>query len=1332
MAEYSGSSEIIIEFLRLKKVGENVDLDSLYEKYPELAGELRTYIANEKSSLEKPQVEDKKQRKVKKFEAAKKQVIQLLQQGEFKKAISILKKMSDVEDPDVTDYVVWAKKELPEARKMPRKFKDGILVLIELSKDLIEKNDYQQVIAILEQIPVAYRSDEASDLLEEAIAYQEESELLLTQLNNAVWNKNFIDIDESLSRYLELKPSSRFAIELNESLETYSHLSIDDRDYQFDEDGNLKPLLEDKLAPQLVKIAFAGVAVFAVTLVGVLYYLNTADSGEERFRRKTDIAKNSDQSKNFVPLDLRVIEQVDVQESPKNDALEFKKFQLVQQQKGNDVNFNTIRITPDQNVYSLLVTPQGIELRDEFNDVVLHNLNGDTQQTGICFSRDGSLVVTSENGNTISIWNTKTGQKIQSINQKPGEFIFSAFSNDNTILSVSNDQNSMRILEVKTGNELLKLVGHASKVEEICFSNDNLKIASCSDDTTVRIWDAKSGAQIHLLNGHEQIPLTVEFNSSGSTVASGGQGGQLKLWDVKTGEIIRTISNDKEAIQKIAFSSNDKMIATGSPNGQVKIWSALTGELLQTLENHSTEIMDLVFSSKGSQFASVDSKANINIWSIDGTAPPKMEPPSVKPTQIFTKADLLNPTWIEKRIRDVGVDQLLDDYSKQQDSSVQIVSEALKLSQIVLRDNPQAVYEQLQARMIYRIEPELQAFKNLPTDGIFLHSTWDSFTQSYGKVQTEPASNLGIVMGMAITPDRNYMLLGLKDNSIKLWEPKTGRTLLTYNGHERFCNHLKVTRDGTRVVACDFGNLLKVWDLASGKEIRSFNVGKFGVNKFTVSPDGKFAVTAHDGHAIRVWDLSSGRLVRKYENTTSPYSAQRFKILEISHDGKFLITSTGGVALTVYDFQTLKYVGSLTGHKGWINSLAISSDGKVVVSGSEDKTLKTWDLTNGEAINTFRGHQGAVKAVAISEDSSLIISISENGTIRTWDSRSGDQLRIVEVGESQPNFYIGSDQLLVVEKGKKLFCGFSSFGGNTLRPIDLVKENAVLAIGNHANLVNRITVLSNGKELITGSSDGTLRRMEIETGRKVQSYKMSSPILGSVDIFPNEKQVIFSSNDSSLNLFHLATGRIIRKFKGHSKPVTCFEIIQDGKQVISGSEDNSLRMWDVQSGQSFRELKGHTASVNCVSISDDEKIAISGSDDNTLKAWDLKRVGTEKTFKGHKGPITGVSISEDDQRFVSSSADKTAIIWNLSTGDPAITLTGHTDVINCVEVFSGRDLVITGSNDKTLKLWNLTTGKLLKTYYLDDIPKVLEASPGETSIIIGGSTGKVHNLKLLL
>jgi WD40 repeat protein len=76
---------------------------------------------------------------------------------------------------------------------------------------------------------------------------------------------------------------------------------------------------------------------------------------------------------------------------------------------------------------------------------------------------------------------------------------------------------------------------------------------------------------------------------------------------------------------------------------------------------------------------------------------------------------------------------------------------------------------------------------------------------------------------------------------------------------------------------------------------------------------------------------------------------------------------------------------SLTGHTGWIRSLAVSPDGKVLVSASDDQTIKFWDLATGRNFRTLKDHTGAVRCVTFSPDGKRLASASWDRTIKLWE-----------------------------------------------------------------------------------------------------------------------------------------------------------------------------------------------------------------------------------------------------------------------------------------------------------------------------------------------------------
>src|SRR5262249_38526602 len=101
------------------------------------------------------------------------------------------------------------------------------------------------------------------------------------------------------------------------------------------------------------------------------------------------------------------------------------------------------------------------------------------------------------------------------------------------------------------------------------------------------------------------------------------------------------------------------------------------------------------------------------------------------------------------------------------------------------------------------------------------------------------------------------------------------------------------------------------------------------------------------------------------------------------------------------------------------------------------------------------------------------------------------------------------------------------------------------------------------------------------------------------------RHVLSGGLDTTMRLWDVATGKEVRRFEGHTGGVWGVALSSDGKRALSGGgslvrngnwvePDSSVRLWDVQTGQELRRFEGHKRQVLTVAFAPDGRRAVSG------------------------------------------------------------------------------------------------------------------------------------------
>ena len=281
----------------------------------------------------------------------------------------------------------------------------------------------------------------------------------------------------------------------------------------------------------------------------------------------------------------------------------------------------------------------------------------------------------------------------------------------------------------------------------------------------------------------------------------------------------------------------------------------------------------------------------------------------------------------------------------------------------------------------------------------------------------------------------------------------------------------------------------------------------------------------------------------------------------------------------------------------------------------------------------------------------------------------------------------------VTPDGKRIISGSRD---KTIRIWDLESGAPIgKPIEGHSNYVTAIAVTPDGKRIISGSYDNTIRVWDLETGTQIgKTIEGHRCVVSSVVITPDGKHIISGSWDNTIRVWDLHNGLPIgNPIIGHKFSVYAVAVTPDGKYVISGSGDKTIRIWDLETGNQLGEpIEEHLNTVSTVAVTSDGKYIVSGSWDNTIRVWSYSTRKLIREIKGHSNSIDTIAITQDGKYIISGSADKTIRIWDLETGNQhGKLIEGHDDSVNTLVITPDGKRIISGSSDKTIRVWDLET-----------------------------------------
>lgn len=573
-------------------------------------------------------------------------------------------------------------------------------------------------------------------------------------------------------------------------------------------------------------------------------------------------------------------------------------------------------------------------------------------------------------------------------------------------------------------------------------------------------------------------------------------------------------------------------------------------------------------------------------------------------------------------------------------------------------------------------------------------------------------------------PDGSWVASGSADNTIRLWDVKSGRELRALMGHKNWIKSLALNRGGEVLASGSNDHTVKLWNVSSGRELFTLSGHNNSVEALAFSPDDRWLASGSSDTTIKIWDTATGREVQTLKGNTAAITDLAF-----SPDGKTLVSGSVDKTLKLWNTALWNETLALNKHIKRITTLSFSPDGKRFVSGSADGALVVWDSASGRDQLTLKRKPGSILAAAFSSNNELS-SFSADGTVVVWNLENGKEVRVVPGDEEADQMVFAS-----LSKDGKLL---ASSTGNRLLEIRSAATGKLLGnLESHSAGFFSVAFSRDGRWLASGTNDRSIRLWQIATGREMPKLSGHTGWVKSVAFSPDSRWLASASNSGEVKLWDVNTGKEVyrasypnerldtitfdndgkflasagtqqiihllnlstketRTLTGHAGEITSLALIANTWVIASGSTDKTVKLWDVRSGEAIKTFAPLSEQVNAIAASWNGKVVAAGTADGKVTSLYIA-TGEERLLGNLGGEVFTVSFSNDGSWLAAAGMDKTVRLWEAETGTEVRTLGGVTGEVNSLAFDKDGRSLVSANGDGSMTVWNSESGTLMAT-----------------------------------
>lgn len=923
----------------------------------------------------------------------------------------------------------------------------------------------------------------------------------------------------------------------------------------------------------------------------------------------------------------------------------------------------------------------------------------------IAFMPNGQQFVSAHYDGFVKLWDVKKKTVIAEFKTHRGLVRGVAVSENGSCAASGGSDGSIRIYDLQSKKEIGVLLGHTQAVNCIQFSSDGQFLISGSDDTTLRLWNIEKMVMVTLFKGHEKGVTCLTFGSGEKQIISGSEDQSVRFWDIKEARMIGLYNHGGGSPTSLYFSKKHSLLLTNrwvldlnkdtrryfhkdGFDGRATLYGAYDKEYDNVFHesprfgrlyyNDHPLATDHVMFTKDGEHALLVGKRKIVVWDIFAekiisTMPLRFH----KEISDFSYSHSL----LILVLKDGGLQfwNNLGDYNWFLTWSTDIVNESLYVEELLT--------EQIRDLSI---------------------SNQQLLYQGYAEIAMLPKQvSVDDVPGLRQYVKTPYLMKFAIEAISEL--VKFSKT-----------THFKLSRSIIYDLMINefFLNIEKKFEFSSSScETDAFRSEFWMLAK-------SLAVVMYQEKRTYIWNRGSlSKPTSLSEDMIKAFfQSALFQEIE-ANQYQFAESSILKYFLTrdIYDAMRSK---CLTSKEDYFNKYSLVDD-EEVVSFLADRVYLSETFKSNLLSCLYSSRKNPITAISAANAITVLVKadVKFNDENLTWlyfpyANISGGNFIGADLSNSVLSYVNMRNVLLTGAKidnckmnGVQFFESLQYQHDSTVTCFDYREDlnrlvtatlfqcfiwdtlsgECLLEFTGHEREITCIRFSPNGKQIVSGSGDMTLRAWDATSGKQLAIFSGHEAEITCVQFSPDGFSLVSGSADKSVRIWHIATSKEILAWKEFDEKIESVEFSPDGKEVVI--TDQKIWLCNIISGQleevyaQFVKTESYAKYVATFKLPT-SKLGLSRKDE-IIRLWNSINEEALIEMSSLPGKLVSISFSPLGEYIITHCLDQSIQCWKTDEAKGIAQIIEEEVAIECFQfTTNGKNLVIASGNTVSIKLIN--------------------------------------------